>query len=81
MTVVNTNISALIGMNNLRLTGLGLKTELARLSSGLRINWASDDPSGLAIGKGMEAQIGGIRTAVQNNEDGINLIHTADGSL
>jgi flagellin len=47
----------------------------------LRINWAADDPSGLAIAKGMEAQIGGIRTAVQNAEDGINLIRTADGSL
>jgi len=81
MTVVNTNISALIGLNNVRLTNLGLKTSLARLSSGLRINWASDDPSGLAIAKGMEAQIGGIRTAVANAEDGINLIHTADGAL
>ncbi len=81
MTVVNTNISALIGLNNVRLTNLGLKTSLARLSSGLRINWASDDPSGLAIAKGMEAQIGGIRTAVTNAEDGINLIHTADGAL
>jgi len=81
MTVVNTNISALIGLNNIRLTNLGLKTSLARLSSGLRINWASDDPSGLAIAKGMEAQIGGIRTAVANAEDGINLIHTADGAL
>ncbi len=81
MTVINTNISSLIGMNNLRLTNLGLQTSLARLSSGLRINWAADDPSGLAIAKGMEAQIGGIRTAVQNAEDGINLIRTADGSL
>ena len=81
MTVVNTNISGLIGLNNLRITNLGLKTSLARLSSGLRINWGSDDPSGLAIAKGMQAQVGGIRTAVQNGEDGVNLIHTADGSL
>jgi len=81
MSVVNTNISGLIGLNNLRLTNLGLQTSLERLSSGLRINHASDDPSGLAIAKGMEAQIGGIRTAVQNAEDGINLIRTADGSL
>lgn len=81
MSVVNTNISALIGLNNLRLTNLGLKTSLERLSSGLRINKAADDPSGLAIAKGMEAQIGGIRTATHNAEDGINLIHTADGAL
>ncbi len=81
MTVVNTNINALVGLNNLRLTNLGLSTSLARLSSGLRINYASDDPSGLAIAKGMEAQIGGCETAIQNAEDGINLIHTADGAL
>ncbi len=81
MSVVNTNISGLIGLNNLRLTNLGLKTSLERLSSGLKINYAADDPSGLAIAKGMEAQIGGIRMAIQNGEDGINLIHTADGAL
>ncbi len=81
MTVVNTNISALVGLNNLRLTNLGLSTSLQRLSSGLKINSAKDDPSGLAIAKGMEAQIGGIETAIQNAEDGINLIETADGAL
>ncbi|MEW6201266.1 MAG: flagellin [bacterium] len=81
MTVVNTNISALIGLNNLRITNLGLQKTLERLSSGLRINVGADDPSGLAIAKGMEAQVGGLRTAVQNAEDGISLIHTADGTL
>jgi len=81
MAIINTNISGLIGLNNLRQTNLGLQTSLERLSSGLKINKAADDPSGLAIAKGMEAQIGGIRTAVQNAEDGINLIHTADGTL
>lgn len=81
MSIINTNVSSLIGLNNLRLTNLGLKTSLQRLSSGLRINQAADDPSGLAIAKGMEAQIGGIRAAVHNSEDGINLIHTADGAL
>ena len=81
MTVINTNISSLIGQNNLRLTGLGLQTSLERLSSGLRINHAADDPSGLGMAKGMEAQIGGINTAVQNAQDGVSLIHTADGAL
>ena len=81
MGVINTNISSLIGLNNIRLTNLGLQKTLEKLSSGLRINVGADDPSGLAIAKGMEAQIGGIRTAVQNAEDGISLIHTADGSL
>ncbi|MFH1539703.1 MAG: flagellin, partial [bacterium] len=81
MGVINTNISSLVGLNNLRLTNLGLQKTLERLSSGLRINVGADDPSGLAIAKGMEAQIGGMRVAVQNAEDGISMIHTADGSL
>jgi flagellin len=81
MGVINTNIASMIGLNNLRTTNLGLQTSLERLSSGLRINKGADDPSGLAISKGMEAQLGGIRTAVQNAEDGKSLIHTADGAL
>ena len=81
MTVINTNINALVGMNQLRMTGIGMSTTLERLSSGLRINHAADDVSGLAIAKGMEAQIGGIRTAVANAEDAVSLIHTADGAL
>jgi len=81
MAVVNTNISALVGLNNLRLTGLGLQTSLERLSSGLRINKEADDPSGLALAKGMEAQIGGIRAATENAEDANSLIETADGAL
>jgi flagellin len=71
----------LVGMNNLRLTGLGLQTSLERLSSGLRINRGADDPSGLAIAKVMEAQIGGVRVAEQNAQDAKSLIHTADGAL
>ncbi len=81
MSVINTNISSLIGLNNIRKTESGLQTSLTRLSSGLKINVAADDPSGLAIAKGMEAQIGGINIAIQNAEDGISLIHTADGAL
>lgn len=79
--IINTNINALKGMNDLRMTGLGMSTRLERLSSGLRINKGADDPSGLAIAKHMEAQIGGIRQATQNAQDGINLIHTGDGVL
>ena len=81
MTIINTNVNAMIGLNNLRMTNDGLSKSLERLSSGLRINVGADDPSGLAIAMGMEAQIGGIRTVVQNAEDGISMIHTADGAL
>jgi flagellin len=81
MTVINTNINAMIGLNNLRVTNDGLSTSLERLSSGLRINKGADDPSGLAIAQSMQSHIMGVRTAVQNSQDGISMIHTADGSL
>ncbi len=79
--VINTNVNALIGLNNMRSTSNSMSGTLQRLSSGLKINTAADDPSGLAIAKGMEAQLGGISVAIQNAEDGISLIHTADGAL
>lgn len=79
--VVNTNISTLTGLNASRLNGLDLRRSLERLSSGLRINKAADDPSGLAISKGMTAQERGILVAQHNGQDGINLIRTMDGAL
>lgn len=81
MSVINTNINALTGLSNLRKTNLGIRNSLEKLSSGFQINKAADDPAGLAIVTGMQAQIGGIRMAVQNAEDSINLIQTADGAL
>lgn len=81
MSIINTNIQSLTGLNNLRITNLGISGSLEKLSSGFRINKAADDPSGLAIVTGMTAQIRGIRMAVQNAEDTINLIQTADGAL
>jgi len=79
--LINTNTNAMLSINNLRKTNNELSTRLTRLSSGLRINSGADDPSGLAIAKNMEAQLGGLRTAVQNAEDGISMIRIADGSL
>lgn len=81
MSVINTNIQSQVGINNLRVTNLGISTALERLSSGYRINKSADDPSGLAIATLQTAQIRGLRTAVQNAEDTINLIQTADGAL
>ena len=79
--VVNTNISALTGLNSSRLNNLSLQKTLERLSSGLRINKAADDPSGLAISKGMTAQKHGLSAAIHNGQDGISLIQTMDGGL
>ncbi len=54
---------------------------LERLSSGLRINRASDDAAGLAISEGLKAQIRGLDVAVRNAADGISVVQTADGAL
>lgn len=78
---INTNIQALNAQRNLNVnTGLLGKT-LERLSSGLRINRASDDAAGLAISETLRAQIRGMDQAVANAQDGINLIQTAEGGL
>lgn len=81
MSVIDTNVSFALGVNNIRLNGLSSQQSLQRLSTGLKVNYASDDPSGHSISKGMEAQIRGIRSAIQNTEDTINFIQTADSAL
>lgn len=54
---------------------------MERLASGLRINRAADDPAGLAISERMRGQIGGLRQAMRNAQDGISLLQTAEGAL
>lgn len=78
---VNHNISALNAWRNLFNTDNKLSKSMERLSSGLRINRASDDAAGLAISEKMRGQIRGLNQAVRNAQDGISLIQTAEGSL
>jgi flagellin len=66
---------------NLQQSTLALNKSLARLSSGLRINSASDDAAGLAIADGFESQVRGGETAQRNTQDGISMVQTADGAL
>ena len=54
---------------------------LERLSSGLRINRAADDASGLSISEGMRAELNGLRQGTMNSEHAINLIQNAEGAL
>lgn len=58
-----------------------LSNSVKRLSSGMRINSAADDPAGLAISEKMRAQINGLNQAAANAQDGISLIQTAEGGL
>jgi flagellin len=79
--VINTNIGSLTAQQNLTLSQRDVTTSLERLSSGLRINGASDDAAGLAISERMASQINGLNQAARNASDAISLSQTAEGSL
>ena len=78
---INTNIGAMNAHRNSVQTNLGLDKSLQRLSSGLRINTAADDASGLAIANQLKAQSSGLGQAIRNANDGIGVAQTADGAL
>ena len=78
---VNTNTSSLNAQNQLMKSGNALDTAYERLSSGLRINSASDDAAGLQISNRLTSQVNGLNQAVRNANDGISLAQTAEGAL
>jgi flagellin len=78
---VNTNPAALNAYRNLSVTDSQMSKSLERLSSGFRINRAADDAAGLAISEGLRSQIGGLKVAVRNAQDGISVVQTAEGAL
>ncbi|GEM_PF-41705 len=78
---VNHNIVALDAWRNLTATTRKMGSTMEKLSSGFRINRASDDPAGLVISEQFRAQIAGLNRAVQNSEGSINMIQTAEGAL
>ena len=78
---VNTNIASLNAQRNLSNSTDSLKTSLQRLSSGLRVNSAADDPAGMAISQTMTLQINGNNQGIRNANDGISLAQTAEGAL
>ncbi len=79
--VINTNVSALSAQRNLESSGINLNKALQRLSSGLRVNSASDDAAGLAISTRLGAQIRGLNQAIRNANDGVAILQTAEGAL
>lgn len=78
---INTNSLSLNAQRNLNSSQNSLSTSLERLSSGMRINSASDDAAGLAIADRMTSQIRGLNQAVRNANDGISVAQTAEGAL
>jgi len=81
MISVVTNITSLNAQRNLNKVQSGLTTNIARLSSGLRINSAADDAAGLSITQNLNAHIAGLKQASRNANDGISVIQTAEGAL
>ncbi|HCL98910.1 MAG TPA: flagellin [Fervidobacterium sp.] len=78
---INHNLSALNSWRQLTLTNNDMQKTLERLSSGLKINRASDDAAGLAISEKMRGQVRGLDMASKNAQDAISLIQTAEGAL
>lgn len=78
---VNQNIAATNAYRNLSITQDQQSKSLEKLSSGLRINRAADDAAGLAISEGLRSQIGGLKVAARNAQDGISVVQTAEGAL
>src|SRR4051794_27277248 len=78
---INQNIAAQNAYRNLSITDSQMSKSLEKLSSGFRINRAADDAAGLSISEGLRAQIGGLKVAVRNTQDGVSVAQTAEGSL
>ena len=80
-TVINTNVKALVATSALVKNGRTMANTMESLSTGSRINKASDDAAGLSIRENMTAQIKGLNAAVRNANDAISMLQTADGAL
>jgi flagellin len=79
--IINHNMSALFAERNLKFNNIASDKDMEKLSSGLRINRAGDDASGLAVSEKMRSQIRGLRMAEQNSQNGISFIQTTEGYL
>ena len=81
MTVINTNVAASITANALTKNERAMSQAMERLSTGQRINSASDDAAGLAISSRMTSQVNGLNMAVRNANDAISMVKTEDGAM
>lgn len=80
MATINTNIGALTAQSSLTKATGDFNTAMTRLSSGLRVNAASDDAAGMAISQKMTAQLMGMNQAIRNATDGKNMLDTLDSA-
>jgi len=80
MSVINTNVKALVAQNALTVNNRNMSKAMEQLSTGKRINSAADDAAGLAISTKMTSQIRGLNQAIRNANDAISMIQTAEGA-
>lgn len=80
MTVINTNSAAMLTANSLLRTERSMAESMQRLSTGRRINTASDDAAGLAIATKMTAQVRGLQQAARNVNNAMSMVLLADGA-
>ncbi len=78
---VNNNVAALNAYRNLTVSEGQQSKSLEKLSSGFRINRAADDAAGLAISESLRSQVGGLKVAGRNAQDGVSVVQTAEGAL
>jgi flagellin len=80
LTILN-NVAGLEAQNSLATTQMSLQNTLQALSSGKRINSGADNPAGLAIANGLQANVTALTQSVQNATDGVGMLQVADGAL
>ena len=78
---INQNVEAMNAYRHLSETNNNMSKSLEKLSSGFRINRAADDAAGLSISEKLRSQVGGFKVAMQNAQDGISMLQTAEGAL
>ena len=78
---INTNISQITALRNLGITDGHQSKVLEQLSTGLRINRAGDDPSGLVISEVLRSQVSSLKQAVENSENAGHMISTTEAAL
>jgi flagellin len=81
MSRINTNVSSLIAQSRLNRTNNDLQTSLTRLSTGLRINSAKDDPAGLLASEALRSDITSLNKAISNTKRATQIVATADSAL
>lgn len=78
---INFNLASVFAHQNLRNVDRLLETSLDRLSSGVRIRRAGDDPAGLVLANSLRHHLAGVQKATQNSEEGITMVQTAEGAM